>query len=85
MLEPLGYEVVGLASGASDEAGLLTNVTVSARRPAAAGPPQAEQVSAATAILQRSLNGSSPSELATLAEWEKRLRSLLADATPHAT
>ena len=78
VLEPLGYEIVDVASGASDESGLLTNVSVSARRPRAKRS-RADRLFAATEILERSMNGRSESELAILARWEQRLESLLGD------
>lgn len=76
VLEPLGYGVADFTTGASDEAGLLQNITVTARRQAA-GPSEAERLAAATGILERSLNGRGESELKLLAAWEQRLRELL--------
>jgi hypothetical protein len=77
VLGALGYQVVDCRAGASDEAGLLRNVTVRARKPRApvARPAREE---AAHALLAESTNGSAASELELLDGWRRRLDATLA-------
>ena len=76
VLSELGFEPISALPGASDEAGMLQNITVQARKPAN-GPSRSERLAAARGLLELSMNGRAPSELELLAIWLRRLDELL--------
>jgi len=74
----LGFERIEVDATSSDEAGLLVNVLVHARRPAVA-PPREERVAAALALLRRSMNGVNPTEERLAERWVKAFERTLAE------